>query len=399
MPDVVTSAADSSRPPGPALAAVLAVLMATGWAANHFAAVLPVLQQREGLSTAVLDAVFGVYAVGLLPGLFLGGALSDRVGRAAVVLPGASTALLGSLLLASWHDAPGLFVGRLVVGLGAGMTFGAGTAWAADLRGAAGTVLAGVFLTSGFGVGPFVSGLVAQWAPGPETVPFLVSATLSAGAVAAALVVAGPSGRARERVARFGPPLAGRSVGAAMSWALPMALWVFASVTVVIITLAGRLPDGVEGPILIGTAALVSLGSGIVVQNLARLRHWGPRTGVVGALLSALGFLLLTVGGGEVSLPLAAAISVVMGTAYALCLREGLLDLEALAPLEVRGLVTGVYYVVTYLGFGLPLLLTVVEPRVGMAVPTLVLAAAAALTAGWRQVRLRRTHHRSPVLS
>ena len=141
---------------------MLAVLMATGWAANHFAAVIPVLSDTEGLSTALLDGVFGVYALGLLPGLFAGGAVSDRVGRPRVVLPGALLAAAGTATLLVSHEPGGLLLGRLVVGLGAGLTFGAGTAWAADLAGTRGTVLAGVFLTAGFGIGPLVSGLLAQ---------------------------------------------------------------------------------------------------------------------------------------------------------------------------------------------------------------------------------------------
>lgn len=132
---------------------VLAVLLSTGWAANHFASLIPVLRVDEGLSHTVLDGVFGIYALGLLPGLLTGGALSDRVGRAVVVLPGALIASLGTLILLLWHDAPGLMVGRLVVGIGAGLAIGAGTAWAADLRGKSGTVMAGVVLTSGFALG------------------------------------------------------------------------------------------------------------------------------------------------------------------------------------------------------------------------------------------------------
>ena len=150
---------------------VLAVLLSTGWAANHFASLIPVLRVDEGLSHTVLDGVFGIYALGLLPGLLTGGALSDRVGRAVVVLPGALIASLGTLIVLLWHDAPGLMVGRLVVGIGAGLAIGAGTAWAADLRGKSGTVMAGVVLTSGFALGPLFSGLLAQFAAFPLATP------------------------------------------------------------------------------------------------------------------------------------------------------------------------------------------------------------------------------------
>ena len=60
---------------------VLAVLLATGWAANHFAALMPVITDSQHLSTATIDAIFGVYAVGLVPGLLIGGRVSDALGR------------------------------------------------------------------------------------------------------------------------------------------------------------------------------------------------------------------------------------------------------------------------------------------------------------------------------
>src|ERR1700712_5429412 len=167
--------------------------MATGWAANHFASVIPVLAEKEGLSAALLDGVFGIYALGLLPGLFAGGALSDRLGRPRVVLPGALLAAAGTATLLVSHEPLGLLLGRLVVGLGAGLTFGAGTAWAADLGGTRGTVFAVVFLTSGFGVGPLVSGLLAQWAPYPLETPFVVSLALSLAAVLLAVAWAVPA--------------------------------------------------------------------------------------------------------------------------------------------------------------------------------------------------------------
>jgi hypothetical protein len=42
---------------------------------------------------------------------------------------------------------------------------------------------------------------------------------------------------------------------------------------------------------------------------------------------------------------------------------------------------TGIFYVGTYLGFGLPVLLVVLEPSLGPSVPMLALAALAALVA------------------
>ena len=370
---------------------VLAVLLSTGWAANHFASLIPVLRVDEGLSHTVLDGVFGIYALGLLPGLLTGGALSDRVGRAVVVLPGALIASLGTLILLLWHDAPGLMVGRLVVGIGAGLAIGAGTAWAADLRGKSGTVMAGVVLTSGFALGPLFSGLLAQFAAFPLATPFVVSAFLSVGSVTAAAVWSRTPVSVEAATITPVPDGAERSVANALLWALPLAPWVFASATVSFVTMTARLGDRYSGPLLPGFAAALTLGAGILVQTAARHRNWGPQAGTTGAALAALGYCLVAVGGAHPALGLFIVCALVLGTAYGLCLREGLLDLESLAPPASRGALTGIFYVGTYLGFGLPVLLVVIEPTMGPSLPLVILAAVAAIVAVVRFRRLRST--------
>ncbi|MBT1256067.1 MFS transporter [Rhodococcus erythropolis] len=378
---------------------VLAVLLSTGWAANHFASLIPVLRVDEGLSHTVLDGVFGIYALGLLPGLLTGGAVSDRVGRAVVVLPGALIALLGTLILLLWHDAPGLMVGRLVVGIGAGLAIGAGTAWAADLRGKSGTVMAGVALTSGFALGPLFSGLLAQFAAFPLATPFVVSAVLSVGSVAAAAVWSRTPAPTKAAMFTQIPDRAERSgtgVKVALLWALPLAPWVFASATVSFVTMTARLGDRYSGPLLPGFAAALTLGAGILVQTAARHRNWGPQAGTVGAALAALGYCVVAVGGAHPALGLFIVCALVLGTAYGLCLREGLLDLESLAPPASRGALTGIFYVGTYLGFGLPVLLVVIEPTMGPSLPLVILAAVAAVVAVVRFRRLRSPQASTP---
>ena len=62
-------------------------LFAVAWGANQFTPLLLVYRQRFGFGPAVLGALWGCYAVGLVPGLLLGGAASDARGRRPVVVP------------------------------------------------------------------------------------------------------------------------------------------------------------------------------------------------------------------------------------------------------------------------------------------------------------------------
>lgn len=390
--DPVRPAAGRVRP-GAGLPAVLALLLATGWAANHFAALLPVLRTSQNLSASLVAGLYGLYAVGLLPGLLLGGSASDRFGRRAIAVPGALLAAIGTLILLFWHDPTGLVVGRLVVGAGAGATFSAGTAWAADLGGASGVTRAGVFLTLGFATGPVVSGVLAEFVPAPLVVPFVLSAVLSLAAVAAAALVPGrpphPPPHAVSTAGRTpGAPDRRRSAGTALAWALPVAPWVFAGATVGVVTLPSRLPAGSGGPLLAGIAAGVVLGTGVVVQTIARRRNAGPGAGVLGAVAAAAGLILAAIGGAQPGLVLVAVAFLLLGTGYGLCLRAGLLDLDRWAPPAARGSLTGVFYLATYSGFAVPVVLAALDPVAGPTVPLLVLGALAALVAVLRWVRI-----------
>jgi hypothetical protein len=220
--------------------------------------------------------------------------------------------------------------------------------------------------------------------------PFAVSLVLSVAAVGAAYVRAVPV-RAAARASSSSPQPVG-STGTALAWSLPVALLVFASATVAIVTLPPRLPSQYDGPMLIGLSCTLALGVGIGVQALARSRGSGPSAGVLGALLSAGGFGVAATAGRTIGLPVLAVVCVLMGAAYGLCLREGLLDVETLAPPSRRGLIVGVFYVVTYIGFGLPLLLVLLGAPLGASLPLAVCAVIALAVAATRTLQLRSGH-------
>jgi MFS family permease len=57
---------------------VALAMFAVGWGANQFSSMLVVYRDELGLGAGTLAALFGVYALGLVPGLLLGGPASDR---------------------------------------------------------------------------------------------------------------------------------------------------------------------------------------------------------------------------------------------------------------------------------------------------------------------------------
>jgi len=180
------------------------------------------------------------------------------------------------------------------------------------------------------------------------------------------------------------------SAARALSWALPLAPWIFASATLGFIAIPPRLHTGLAAPLAAGTAALIVNGSSLLIQLFARARGWGPQSGTVAALLAALGYAATAAAPSSMTLALGLPLLPILGCASGLSLRAGLIDLETSAPQQVRGAVTGVFYVVTYVGFGLPLLLTAVASAKLSATILAVMAVLALTAAVSRSVRLQR---------
>ncbi|WP_374023812.1 MFS transporter [Mycobacterium sp. HNNTM2301] len=384
---------DRANPGRGAFTSVLVLLLSIGWVANHFVALMPLLSVRQHLGSATLDAIFGIYALGLLPGLLVGGRASDAFGRRSVALAGSATAVAGTVAMLCSQQYEALLLGRLVVGLGVGLAMSSCTAWASDLRGPAGAATAGAVLMGGFAIGPFVGALIAEIGPAGIRLSFGVAAAIGVAAMAIALVAGRGSRAQAPPAAPVWEPSAGQGAARALGWAMPLAPWVFASATLGFIAIPARLHTGLTAPMAAGVATLAVNGVSGLVQVLARARRWGPQAGTAGAALAALGYAVTALAPPTISPVLGVPLFLVLGCASGLCLREGLIDLEAAAPKRLRGALVGAFYVVTYVGFGLPLILTTVGSAVATTI-LVVMAALALLAAVSRAVRLRGDAHR-----
>ncbi|MBO0689569.1 MAG: MFS transporter, partial [Candidatus Dormibacteraeota bacterium] len=147
---------------------------AVGWGAQQFAPLLLLYQADLHLATSTIQGTFAMYVVGLIPGLLLGGPTSDRYGRRRVIGPTLAVSVAATVLLLLGGSGVGwLLAGRLLAGVASGAAFSSGAAWIKELsenhRGGVnpGPRRATVAMTLGFGLGPLVAGVLAQWAPAP----------------------------------------------------------------------------------------------------------------------------------------------------------------------------------------------------------------------------------------
>lgn len=385
---------------------VAAAMACIGWGGNQFTPLLIVYRERAGYSTVGVDVFLGAYVLGLVPGLLLAAALSDRRGRRPVFLAGLGASIAGSAALAAGGHvgAAAIVGGRLLSGLAVGVAMAVGTAWVTELSRAASTAgpgagarRASIALTAGLGAGPGVAGVLAQWGPWPLVLPYLLQIVL---AVPVLVVVATRSVETRavaDRVdgslplrRRLRVPAAGHRRFVRV--VLPMAPWIFGSAGIAYAVVPQLVDARVGRWALVFTTALTvaTLGTGLAVQPLARRldSRSTARAVFVSMVLMCAGLAAAAVTAAVRSPALAVVVALVLGAAFGIAVVSGLLEVQRIAePDELAGL-TGVYYALAYVGFLLPAALAGLSHRVGYplmlgVVAVVAVGCTAVVGAGW----------------
>ena len=386
-------------------------MFAVGWGANQFSPMLIVYRHELRLTAGEVAGLFLVYALTLIPGLLIGGPASDRFGRRPVVWPFVALSPLATLLLVlEPRSLAVIAVGRALAGLCSGVVFGAATAWVQDVSPDGGPSngpsnglsvrRSALALTGGFGLGPVVAAVLAQWAGDPLVVPYLPHLVIGA---AAAAVLAGTLEGSAERPGR--PQPAGRrwppaAVRTRRFWlaVAPSSPLVFGSVALAIVVL----PEEVTSARTLsagfaGLMTALSFAAGVAVQPFAWRLPDMLAGAVAGLVCAAAGVAVGIAAVASADRVLAGVAALLLGLAYGLCLVSGLRQAEHMAGPEERGAVIACYYALAYLGFATPYLadgLGALAGKTGAFVAlTVIIAALALWTAGYA-ARLRRSASR-----
>jgi MFS family permease len=348
----------------PAWLRVAAAMFAVGWGANQFAAMLLVYREEDGFSSEAVTALFGAYALGLIPALLIVGPISDRMGRRAVMRP---VLLLSVVATAVLVVAGGqlwlLLIGRLLAGIASGAAFAPGTAWvkemSVDAPDGTGARRATLALSAGFGSGPLVAGVIAQWLPHPTVLPYLphLALMLLIGLIAwsAPEPLALPHGPALRRAAEVWQAVRGRPFVLGVALTAP---WVFGAASTSFATLPTFIDIDVAPIAVTGAMAGLTLWTGVAIQPLGR-RLATPRLIVTAGLLAVaagllVGVLLAHTGQAWLLVPAA----VLLGIGYGLILVGGLTTVELISQPDDRATLNAIFYSLTYVGFAAPLLST-----------------------------------------
>ncbi|WP_138907442.1 MFS transporter [Streptomyces chryseus] len=319
-------------------------------------------QQKFGFSELTVTVVYAVYAFGVIGVLLLAGNASDTVGRRPVLLAGLAFAAASAVCFLCATGLEWLYVGRLLSGLSAGLFTGAASAYvmeSAPYRGASrATFVATAANMGGLGCGPLLAGVLAQYAPWPLHLPFVVHLALVA--VSAAVLLRLPE-TVRERrplsavrPQRPGLPAEVRAVfvPAAIASFVGFALFgVFTSVSPAFLAQSLHVTDHAVSGLVVALAFFASVGGQLAVDRVGTGRSLPLGcAGLFAGLALLAGALYWDL------LALVVLSAVVGGAGQGLAFRGALSAVAGASPADGRAAVISTLFVVAYTGISVPVI-------------------------------------------
>lgn len=349
---------------GWAIAAVATMIGAAFLGSTLVTPLYTLYERAFGFSKITLSLIYAVYVVGNLLALLLFGRLSDQMGRKKI---GAlSMALAGGsvLLFLFAFGTPWLYAGRVLGGFAVGIASGTGTAWLAELYGPERRVTATVIATAsnmtGIAIGPLISGLLAQYAPDPLRLPFIVNGLI---VVAAGLMIlVWPPETVEHRVGigaldlrpRVGVPkeIRSRFVAPAVAAFAAFALvgFYFALIPSVLRETLHNANSAVSGAVVFETIA-VTVAVIIATRGLQSSR--AMLIGIAGLIPAAALFIVAQL---MSSMTLLLVASAFIGAVFGLAYRGGLQVVNDIAPSDRRAEVASSYFICCFSGNSIPVI-------------------------------------------
>ncbi|MBV8932911.1 MAG: MFS transporter [Kutzneria sp.] len=317
----------------------------------------PLYSKVYGLSSLVVTLLFATYALTVIPALLIFGPLSDAKGRREVLTAAIIVAAVAALLFAMATEVAVLFVAQVVqaIALGALQGTAAPTLVEYDPSGQRrrASATASALTVAGAAFGPLLAGVLAQYAPLPQRLTYLVEVALLVVALVAVLAFlprrrdpqpwrprrpSVPSGIRR--------PFVVAGISTFVAWAVT-GLFLSLIPSFVISELHH------DNLALAGAVVALMLGLAAVVQVTGR-RIGSLSAQMVGLVVMIAGVAVLIAADLTMTLSALLVAAALAGIGQGLAFMGSLGDVNQIAPENRRGDVVASYYVVVYVGTALP---------------------------------------------
>lgn len=318
------------------------------------------LYHREwSLSPSQISIVFAVYAASLIPSLLFLGGMSDGIGRRKTLLIAIAIAALGALVFAFASGLWWLIAARVLQGVSLGIGLPTAVAavreWMVDsMRSLAGT-LAIVGTSVGSAFGALLAGVLAEYAPLPNTLVFLVYVVLLV--VLAAAVASVPSCPHLGPASHRNFPTIPRAIRRPFFVAAGESFIGWAVLAIFVSLLPSFLAQGLGvHNLLLGAIVVADMQLGMLIASLTS-RGLSNRVAIILAMLFlGVGFWILLLAEPHHVYALIAVAIFVAGFGNGLSYLAGLNIVNAIAPPDHRAEMLSAFLVVCYIGFSIPAL-------------------------------------------
>jgi MFS family permease len=355
---VVSESSATGLPPGLSRRATFwsasTVLALCLWASAVASVLYPSYAADWHLSSVVVTSVFGTYPVALLIVLLFFGGVSDYVGRRRTMLFGIALIALSAVLFAVAPNVGWLFAARALQGIGTGFAIGAASAKLVENNISSNprfpSSLTTASTATGLTLALVLSGILAQWAPLPLVLSFVLLFVLAIGSFV--FVALTPDDRANARTDRWRPAPIHVARGTVRSFIVAtLSVSVAYSVGALFLSLgssmAGQLTHTTNLAVIGGTLALSSFIIGATALLIQRMHaHLAV---AIGGLVSIAGLGAMAATAASGSLGLLLTWAAVGGVGYSLAFTGGLALLNRTAPAQHRGATLSLLYLFSYL--------------------------------------------------
>jgi MFS family permease len=317
----------------------------------------PLYAQQWNLTPTVVASIFAIYPLLVVATLIMFGGLSDALGSRRMMLYGVAASAAGVLVFAAATGTAMLFAGRILMGLGVGLSAGPSAAALVEFAGKGGVRRASAVTLAaqafGFAAALLLGGTLAQYAPYPARLSFLLLLALL---VALFLGVQSLPRQEARSLAAWRPSLP------RVPRELRGAFW-FAAFTLMTAYADGALIGSLGAQIahelvrsdnlLVNGAALSLFPVALGAVGLAARGLRAPVAVLRGAAAAVAGMAFMAAAVGWHDLAFLVAASVTSGAGYALMVYGGLATLSEAAPEGNRGSMTSAVLVLSYLFSGI----------------------------------------------
>lgn len=332
-------------------ASVLALCL---WASAAASVLYPTYEAEWHLPSVVVTSVFGTYPVALLIVLLFFGGVSDYIGRRRTMLIGIALIAGSAVLFAVAPSVGWLFAARALQGVGTGFAIGAASAKLVENNISSNprfpSSLATASTATGLTLALVLSGLLAQFAPLPLVLSFILLFVIAA--VSFTLVALSPDDRAGLRTDRWRPAPVHVARGTVRPFivatlSVAVAYTVGAMFLSLGSSMAAQLTHTTNLAVIGATLAISSLfigGTALLIQRMHA--HLAV---ILGGVISILGLGVMAATAASGSLGLLITWAVVGGIGYSFAFTGGLALLNRTAAPEHRGATLSLLYLFSYL--------------------------------------------------